>query len=148
MKKPGIIALIVVIVIAVVVGIVFASKNNNKTTTTPAPAPSPSSATPTPSPAPTSATPPSSSTPEATGSVAIQDFAFTPKTVTVKKGTTVTWTNKDSAEHTVTADSGDGPKSGTLAQGQTYSFTFNNVGTFSYHCSFHSYMTGTVTVTD
>lgn len=88
-------------------------------------------------------------TPQATSTVTIQDFAFSPAAITVKKGTTVTWTNKDSASHTVTETDGqDGPKSGVLEAGKSYSFTFNNAGTFKYDCSIHTSMTGTVTVTE
>jgi plastocyanin len=90
-----------------------------------------------------------STTPEATSSITIQNFAFSPADITVKKGTKVTWTNKDGAPHTVTeSDSQDGPASGSLGNGQSYSFTFNTTGTFKYHCTIHSSMTGTVTVTD
>lgn len=91
-----------------------------------------------------------STTPTATNSVTIQNFAFSPASITVKKGTTVTWTNKDSTPHTVTQDEAGGPgmDSKGLAQGETYSATFNTTGTFKYHCAFHSNMTGTVTVTD
>lgn len=85
----------------------------------------------------------------ATSSVKIQNFAFSPSAITVKKGTTVTWTNEDSAGHTVTeTDSQSGPSSSTLSQGKSYSFTFNTVGTFHYDCTIHPYMTGTVTVTN
>lgn len=81
--------------------------------------------------------------------VAIQDFAFSPATLKVKKGSTVTWTNKDSAPHTVTATgTSGGPSSKTLQNGDSYSFTFDQVGTFAYHCSFHSSMTATVEVTE
>jgi plastocyanin len=68
----------------------------------------------------------------------------------VKKGTTVTWTNKDSAGHTVVESDGQagGPSSGTLANGQSYQFTFNTPGTFHYKCSIHPQMTATVTVTE
>lgn len=91
----------------------------------------------------------SSSTPSTTNSVSIQNFAFSPADITVKKGTTVTWTNKDSATHTVTeTDSQKGPDSGNLASGKTYSFTFDALGTFKYHCAIHSSMVGTVTVTN
>ncbi len=82
----------------------------------------------------------------ALGAVSIKDFSFSPATVTVKKGTKVTWTNNDSTAHTVTADSGNGPDSSTLNPGDTYSFTFSSAGTFAYHCSFHSNMHGTVVV--
>jgi plastocyanin len=90
-----------------------------------------------------------SSAPVATNTVTIQNFAFSPASITVKKGTSVTWTNKDSTTHTVTeTDSQTGPDSGDLASGKSYSFTFNTVGTFQYHCSIHTDMTGTVTVTE
>jgi plastocyanin len=79
-------------------------------------------------------------------SVTIHNFAFSPASVTVAPGTTVTWTNNDSTAHTVTADSGNGPKSGQLQQGQTYSFTFSQAGTYAYHCSIHPEMKATVTV--
>ena len=76
-------------------------------------------------------------------SVTIQNFAFSPGTVTILKGDTVTWTNQDGTDHTVTfADGG----SSNLGKGTTYSKTFNDVGTFDYHCSIHTYMTGKVVV--
>ena len=89
------------------------------------------------------------SAPTATNSVAIQNFAFSPADITVKKGTTVTWTNKDSTTHTVTeTDSQTGPDSGDVASVKSYSFTFDTAGTFHYHCSIHTEMVGTVTVTE
>jgi plastocyanin len=80
--------------------------------------------------------------------VEIQDMAFKPSSLTTKKGLTITWTNKDSVSHTVTSDSGNELASGTIAPGATYSHTFSTVGTFSYHCSIHPNMTGTITVTE
>jgi amicyanin len=77
--------------------------------------------------------------------VTIQNFAFDPATVTVKVGDTVTWTNKDSVDHNVTADNGEF-KSDNLAQGSTFSFTFTKAGSYPYHCTIHPYMTGTVVV--
>lgn len=86
---------------------------------------------------------------QATDKVTIRNFAFSPAAITVKKGTTVTWTNQDSTAHTVTeSDSQDGPKSDNLAQGASYTFTFNTTGTFKYHCLIHPDMIGTVTVTE
>ena len=79
-----------------------------------------------------------------THAVAIQNFAFAQSALTVKKGDTVVWTNKDSAPHTVTGDGG--LDSGTLSGGQTYSFTFATAGTFSYKCNFHPSMAGKVIV--
>ncbi|MET0779679.1 MAG: cupredoxin family copper-binding protein [Candidatus Saccharimonadales bacterium] len=88
--------------------------------------------------------------PNPTDAVKIENFTFSPLAITVKKGTTVTWTNKDSVSHTVTADkdTATGPNSELIPQGQTYSFTFDTVGTFSYHCKPHPNMTGTVVVTE
>ncbi len=76
-------------------------------------------------------------------SVEISGFAFTPATLTIAKGTTVTWTQKDAAPHAVTGGTFD---SGTLNAGQTYSHTFNEIGSFNYHCNFHQSMTGKITV--
>lgn len=80
-----------------------------------------------------------------TNEVKIEDFAFSPATIKVKKGTTVTWTNNDSVAHTVTGDNG-GPDSEPIAQGSTYSYTFNETGTFDYHCKPHPSMVGKVIV--
>jgi plastocyanin len=91
----------------------------------------------------------SSSQASNTNQVEINNFAFSPANITVKKGTTVTWTNKDSVAHTVVeSDSQDGPKSNNLAQGASYTFTYNTAGTFKYKCSIHPDMTGSVTVTE
>jgi plastocyanin len=83
-----------------------------------------------------------------TDSVTIQNYAFSPANITVKAGSTVTWTNKDSVAHTVTETDGKaGPSSGDVNPGSTYSFTFKTPGTYHYHCSIHLEMIGTVTVT-
>lgn len=79
-------------------------------------------------------------------SIAIQNFAFAPARIVVTRGSKVTWENNDSVSHTVTADSGNTPHSQTLSHGQSYSVTFTERGTFSYHCSFHPGMTGEVVV--
>lgn len=81
-----------------------------------------------------------------TNKVDIMNMMFSPSQITVAKGTTVTWTNNDSIAHTVTADSGSGPNSSDIAPGQTYSYTFNDTGSFQYHCSIHPSMQGTVVV--
>jgi len=77
--------------------------------------------------------------------VTIQNFAFSPATINVKAGTKVTWTNQDSTTHHVVSDTG-AFDSGNLAQGQSYSFTFNKTGSYPYHCSIHPSMTGTIVV--
>jgi plastocyanin len=84
-------------------------------------------------------------TPEAEGaSVEIKNFAFEPKTVTIKVGQTVTWTNQDSVTHTVTGDGGI--DSDGLSKGKSYSKTFDTEGAFDYHCSIHPQMKGQVIV--
>lgn len=85
-----------------------------------------------------------------TNSVTITDFAFAPANITIKKGTTVTWTNQDSAAHTVTPDSPSDAFKGSelFGRGQNYSFTFDTPGTYAYHCTPHPTMKGTVVVTE
>ena len=83
----------------------------------------------------------------AQANVAIDDFAFGPGTITVKRGTTVTWTNKDDDAHTVV--SAADPKlwkSPALDTDDHFSFTFNDPGTYKYFCSVHPRMQGTVVV--
>lgn len=78
--------------------------------------------------------------------VDIDGFAFIPATLTVKAGTTVTWTNKDEDPHTVVSDGG-AFRSQALGSGGTYSFAFPAAGTFDYVCSIHPFMHGSVVVT-
>ncbi len=78
----------------------------------------------------------------------ISGFAFSPASITVRKGETIVWTNKDSAPHTVTGGTNGDINSLSLAQNQTYSFAFDKTGTFSYHCKLHPNMKGTITVVD
>jgi plastocyanin len=77
--------------------------------------------------------------------VSIQDFFFSPDQMTVAPGTTVTWVNDGQQPHTSTADDGTWD-SGTLQPGDDYSFTFDQPGTYTYHCSVHPDMTATITV--
>lgn len=89
---------------------------------------------------------------QTTNMVMIEKYAFSPNALKVKKGTTVTWTNSDQAKHNVELDAGQpdgGPtESPLMGQGESYSFTFNTVGTFNYHCSPHPYMKASVEVTE
>jgi plastocyanin len=80
--------------------------------------------------------------------VTIQSFAFNPQVITVKVGTTITWTDKDGTSHTVTSVSGPASfDSGRLnPSGGTFKFTFSQAGTYSYHCMIHPSMTATVIV--
>lgn len=79
----------------------------------------------------------------ATTSVNIKNNAFSPQSVTIKAGDTVTWTNQDSVQHNVDFESF---KSDLLSQGQTYSHTFDTPGSYSYDCDVHPFMKGTVIV--
>jgi plastocyanin len=79
-------------------------------------------------------------------SVSISNFAFSPATVNVNVGDTVTWTNNDAGvPHTASSDSGVFD-SGNLQTGGTLQHTFAAAGTFAYHCNVHPNMTGTVVV--
>ena len=77
--------------------------------------------------------------------VTIQNFAFSPATLTVKVGDKVTWTNKDSAAHSATADDGSFD-TGVLQNGESGSVTFSKPGTYTYHCSIHPMMKATIVV--
>jgi plastocyanin len=92
----------------------------------------------------------------ATSSVVLKNISYQPSSVTIAVGDTVTWTHMDgSTPHSVTADHGEfdsspsctsGTTGACMTNGATFSHTFNQQGTFSYHCRIHSFMTGTVTV--
>jgi plastocyanin len=89
--------------------------------------------------------PASQGAPAADAGVQIDQFAFLPQRITVKPGTTVTWTNDDDDSHTV-ASSAKLFKSGPLDTGDKFSFTFTTPGTYAYFCSVHPQMTGTIVV--
>lgn len=93
-----------------------------------------------------SAVPPSDAV--ATTTVTIKDYKFQPAAITVAPGTTVTWTNKDSVQHTVTSSQGAPVAFGSelLKQDETFSYTFQKTGTYPYYCKPHPYMKGTVYV--
>jgi plastocyanin len=78
--------------------------------------------------------------------VAIDNFTFSPQTLALPAGATVTWTNRDSMPHTVTSTDKRFPKSPVLKPGQSYSSNFAAVGTYSYFCSIHPRMTGKIIV--
>lgn len=75
--------------------------------------------------------------------VEIRDFTYIPDTLTVEEGQTVRWTNYDDVVHNVV---GEGIESDTLNKGNTFTFTFEEEGTYDYICTFHPGMEGTVTV--
>ncbi len=69
----------------------------------------------------------------------MQDFAYQMANIQLRAGTSVTWTNQDSAPHSVTFKNGM-KDSGLLYQGQSFSYTFNTPGTYQYYCTVHPYM--------
>ena len=91
---------------------------------------------------------------QGTVQVTIQNMTFLPKQVTISTGQTVEWVNNDPFAHTVTSgnpadnDVGQVFDSGNINAGQTFSFKFNNAGTFKYFCRIHGAqaMSGTVVV--
>jgi plastocyanin len=112
--------------LAVIIGVVVASCGGGSTETT-------------------ATTPTTAVAADGGAQVVLKGFAFDPETVTIKTGESVTWTNEDSANHTVVGDSG-GFESGSLANGDAFSFEFDTPGTYAYHCSLHPSMKGTVIV--
>ena len=77
--------------------------------------------------------------------VAITNYAFEPDKLTVKAGTRITFTNHDSTAHTATADQG-GFGTGTIAPNHSRTITVKRAGSYPYHCLFHAFMTGSITV--
>ena len=110
--------------------------------------------------APTTTAPPTTTDPflpvppqgAASASVSIVDFGFSPATITVNTGTTVTWTNTGASIHSVTSDTGafdsspSCPTGPCISPGSSFSHLFGQAGQFSYHCRVHPNMTGTVIV--
>jgi glucose/arabinose dehydrogenase/plastocyanin len=133
---------------------------------TPAPAltPTPPPATPTPAVTPAdtptpAVTPPGTPTPAVTPTpgalvveVGMQNLAFIPDEVEIEAGTTVRWTNEENLPHTVTSGARGNPTtlfdSGTMVEGDTFTFTFDQAGTYNYFCAFHPGMDGVVVVTE
>lgn len=84
-------------------------------------------------------------TPAAGNTVVISDFSFSQSSLTVKVGSTVTWVNEDRVTHSITSDTGVF-QSDNLPAGGSFSYTFNQMGTFPYHCSPHPFMKGSIIV--
>jgi len=83
-------------------------------------------------------------TPDAT-KIIVKDFMFNPTPLTVKAGSTVTWTNMDDEPHTVVSDAGVF-KSGGMDTNESFSFKFDKPGTYHFTCSIHPRMVGSVVV--
>ena len=82
----------------------------------------------------------------AAAAIAIDNFTFGPQEVTVRAGTTVTWTNRDDIPHAIASSSNAFAKSKALDTDDSYSFTFTTPGTYKYFCYLHPHMVGTVVV--
>jgi amicyanin len=157
MKAAGAIAALALLaIIAGVALFVTREESHQEPTVASSPTPSPSavisvaSSTPsTASPAGTAASPTASASPVVAATpvaIRIANSAFATTNLTVKVGTTVTWTNDDSVRHNVVSSVEGGPDGPLLAKGESYSFTFSKAGTFPYICQPHPFMKGTVVV--
>ena len=78
--------------------------------------------------------------------IEIKDFAFNPQTITVKSGQTITWINRDEEPHTVVSVEKQFKKSSALDTDQSFTITAGTPGTYTYFCSVHPKMTGTIVV--
>jgi plastocyanin len=95
---------------------------------------------------PATSTPPPPAVPAGAAEVGIVNFKFTAATVTIKGGGTIDWTNHDDIGHTVSF-AGQGINSKVLQRNDRFSHTFDTPGTYTYICSIHPFMHGTVVVT-
>ena len=77
--------------------------------------------------------------------IVVKDFMFNPTPLTVKTGSTVTWTNMDDEPHTVVSDTGEF-KSGGMDTNESFTHKFDKPGTYHFTCSIHPRMVGTVVV--
>lgn len=82
------------------------------------------------------------------GEVAVADFAFDPEELEVTVGGTVTWTNEDDFAHEIVATDSENPfpGEGEIDNGETYTVTFAEIGTYDYFCGIHNSMTGSIVV--
>jgi plastocyanin len=78
--------------------------------------------------------------------IEIKDFAFNPQTITVRSGQTITWINRDEEPHTIVSVEKQFKKSSALDTDQSFTITAGAPGTYSYFCSVHPKMTGTIVV--
>ena len=78
--------------------------------------------------------------------IEIRNFMFSPKTLTVPVGAKVTWINRDEEPHTVVSAGGQFAPSKALDTDDRYATTFSKPGTYTYYCTVHPFMTGTVIV--
>jgi plastocyanin len=88
---------------------------------------------------------PSAADPADATKIVVKDFMFAPTPLTIKAGSTVTWTNMDDEPHTAVSDTGLF-KSGGMDTNDSFSFKFDKPGTYHYTCSIHPRMVGTIIV--
>jgi plastocyanin len=81
-----------------------------------------------------------------TSTVSIDNFSFAPQTLTVKAGTTVTWTNRDDIPHGIGSSNNAFKRSAALDTDDSFSFTFTTPGTYQYFCYLHPHMVGSIVV--
>ena len=81
-----------------------------------------------------------------TDQVEIKNFAFAPRTLTVRAGTRVVWTNRDDEPHRIASAGGTFAASNALDTSDSYAVTFAKPGTYAYFCSIHPMMVGTIIV--
>jgi plastocyanin len=93
------------------------------------------------------ATPAETTPAEGAATVKMQSIQFDPKEITVKVGEKITWTNEDSVDHDVVADSGASFRSDVFGKGGTFEFTPTKAGEITYECTLHPGMDGTIQVT-
>ena len=86
----------------------------------------------------------------APNTVVMKDLDFGPMKLSVKKGTEVTWSNQDTAKHTITFDDSTNTSASSelIAPGSSYKHTFTQAGTYSYHCTPHPFMKAVIEVTE
>lgn len=80
------------------------------------------------------------------GAISIDNFTFSPAKLTVKAGTTITWTNKDDIPHGIGSSNSAFARSKALDTDDAFSFTFTTPGTYQYFCYIHPHMVGTIVV--
>ncbi len=84
--------------------------------------------------------------PQGENAIFIENFAYSPKELTISVGETVIWTNRDSVRHNVVSDSGNELAADLLGQNESYTHTFDRAGEYPYHCAPHPFMTGKIVV--
>lgn len=127
----------VIVIAAIVYGVMFFSKKDQTVNNTSAPVETINTQT---------ATTTENSVKGETYNISIKDFTFDQKTITINKGDTIVWKNIDNVPHQIQGTSLASLKGPVMGYGLTYSYTFNDAGTYDYFCVIHPMMKGTVIV--